>query len=159
MTDADRERRKKEMHNLVDKLAVVFLGERPLLGQLEYDSKNSMAILKDAYPISMNPMGLNKEGKPAKTEEEVVRIVNVPQLGILHFCAYEGVSRLFIPKSTPRYLIKDQSVATQAAFSKAYHDFKEGLQSIQYGLIQPAGMADIPKAAEAIDIFKGKNRG
>ena len=167
MTKEDRKRRKREMAALAETLVVVFLGDRPLLGKL--GSQNGMLVLHDAYPIGMNRMALNEKGEPAASEMEVKHVVNVPQLGVLHWCAYEGITKLLIPRDTPRYMVKDQSAQTQAAFVKAYHDFVEGLRGMREmelaaeqtrsGLVQPASMGDIPKVAGVADIFKGRGRG
>lgn len=172
MSKEDRKRRKKEMAALVETLAVVFLGERAFLGQLEIRKayNGEVLTLNNAYPIGMNKVMIPDEnGQPVMGPSGIPQTMNVPQLGTVHWCLFEPVAKLHLPLDVAHYMIKDLSEESQASFAKAYHDFEEEIQGIRAmqqqaqaqheGLITPATPGDIKKVAKVSSIFKGGGRG
>lgn len=174
MSKEERKRRKKEMATLVETLTVVFLGERAFLGQLEmwegYKGAEHLT-LNNAYPIGMpKVMATDENGQPVPGPGGIPQMINVPQLGTIHWCILEPVAKLHLPLDTPHYRVKDQSAESQAAFAKTYHDLEEELREVRKreganeelkgsGLITLASPGDEKRVAEVSSIFKEKGRG
>jgi hypothetical protein len=134
MSNTDKRKMQKELDELINTLIVVMVTEGSLLGKLlrAPTPQDIVMEIEDAYPISVVSVpALDQLGRPMQNEFGLPAMMRVPKLSTLHWCKLESLAKIYVPRDTIHYFVRDQSRDSQETFASVYQNFAQELLRVK----------------------------